>query len=545
MKHLFAFFFLLTAAVYAVEVKFPRQQVPRANTIRIDDVVLNIDRASSTSRNWIITAKRNGAIRQSVIKRNGINRLYFPDLVLEIQNWNIPTAESWSILAETIGDYEIRTMKPEELLSSASAMKVKKVQVKGRTHYVFSNGLLTMECVPSCNGAVVSFKDEILNREFFRNGMKNKEMNLKSFQNIGFVDLFDIIGTTPQADMNWNVKNGLIFMQGKSGMKKNTSFIREMKLLPNAFVFELKSAVKFHGGNNPETIELKHRPEFRMFKNGADRSFQLLKPDANDRLHLETPQAGSPHATTRNAYAVVDSAAGLLLGIRYRDHGQLYLWCDFEYFAPEAMGIPKTPVSQNPSMSMAYFLIHGMGRADFLGQNIAFALPEKPLMTLEGTTDRYKLDCVTGFAIPVKKAAVTMTLKDSNGKVVSSCTTPFTPPAAGFATAFPAYVNVKGVPAGKYVLNIKLNGSNRELLNSNASFRITAKTDVEKVGRYLDRVNKAITDCRKNFRTAKDKRQVMKKFRHYIALREKLAALQKSGEIMPDEILNDPLFKGL
>ena len=160
MKHLFALFFLLTAVIYAAEVKFPRQQVPRANTIRVDDVVLNIDRASSTSRDWIITAKRGRDVRQAVIKRNGINRLYFPDLVLEIRNWNIPKAESWSILAETIGDYEIRTMKPPEVLSAPSAMRVTEKKVKDRTHYVFSNGWLTLECIPSCNGAIVSFKDD-------------------------------------------------------------------------------------------------------------------------------------------------------------------------------------------------------------------------------------------------------------------------------------------------------------------------------------------------------------------------------------------------
>lgn len=545
MKHLFAFLLLLPVMLAAVEVKFPRQQVPRSNTIRIDDVTLNIDRASSSSTNWIVTAKRGNETRQAVIIRNGINRLYFADLVIELQNWNIPRGESWSILAETVGDYEIRTLKPAELVKSKSAMKVTQKKVRDRTHYVFSNDLLTLECVPARNGAIVSFKDNVTNQEFFRNGMKDNEIHLNSFQNIGFIDLFDFIGKTPQASMDWNVKNGLIKMQGKSQMKKNTQFLREMKLLPNAFVFELKSAVKFLGGSNPETIELKHRPEFRMFKNGDERSFQILKPDANDRLHLETPQAGSPHATTRNAYAVVDSAAGLLLGIRYRDHGQLYLWCDFEYFAPEAMGIPKTPVSQNPSMSMAYFLIHGMGRADFLGKNIAFALPEKTLMLLEGTADRYKVDCVAGFAIPAKKAAVTMTLKDSNGKVVSSCTTSFVPPAPGFATGFPAYVNVKNIPAGKYTLNIKVVGDKKELLDSTASFRITARADVEKVGRYLARVNKAITDSRKAFRTSKNRQQIMKDFRRYIALREQLQTLQKTGELLPDEIRNDPLFKGL
>ena len=545
MKHLFALFFLLTAVIYAAEVKFPRQQVPRANTIRVNDVVLNIDRASSTSRDWIITAKRGRDVRQAVVKRNGINRLYFPDLVLEIRNWNIPKAESWSILAETIGDYEIRTMNPAEVLSAPSAMRVTEKKVKDRTHYVFSNGWLTLECIPSCNGAIVSFKDELLNREFFRDSMKNRELNLKSFQNLGFVDLFDIWGKTPQAAMDWNVKNGLIRMQGESQIKKHTTFIREMKLHPGTFVFELKSAVRFHGGGNAETIELKHRPEFRMFKNGADRSFQLLKPDANDRLQLVTPKVGTPHSTTRNAYAVVDSAAGLLFGIRYQDHKQLYLWCDSEYFSPEAMGQTKISIAKNPSMALAYFLIHGMGRADFLGKNIAFALPEKTLMLLEGTADRYKIDCVAGFAIPAKKAAVTMTLKNENGKAVSSCTTSFVPPAPGFATGFPAYVNVKNIPAGKYTLNIKIVGDKKELLDSTASFRITARADVEKVGRYLARVNKAITDSRKAFRTSKNRQQIMKDFRRYIALREQLQALQKTGELLPDELRNDPLFKGL
>ena len=80
MKHLFAFLLLLPVMLAAVEVKFPRQQVPRSNTIRIDDVTLNIDRASSSSKDWMVTAKRGNETRQAIIIRNGINRLYFADL---------------------------------------------------------------------------------------------------------------------------------------------------------------------------------------------------------------------------------------------------------------------------------------------------------------------------------------------------------------------------------------------------------------------------------------------------------------------------------
>ena len=138
-----------------------------------------------------------------------------------------------------------------------------------------------------------------------------------------------------------------------------------------------------------------------------------------------------------------------------------------------------------------------------------------------------------------------MTLKNENGKAVSSCTTSFVPPAPGFATGFPAYVNVKNIPAGKYTLNIKVVGDKKELLDSTASFRITARADVEKVGRYLARVNKAIADSRKAFRTSKNRQQIMKDFRRYIALREQLQTLQKTGELLPDELRNDPLFKGL
>ncbi len=544
MKHLFAFLLLLPVMLAAVEVKFPRQQVPRSNTIRIDDVTLNIDRASSSSKDWMVTAKRGNETRQAIIIRNGINRLYFADLVIELQNWNIPKGESWSILAETVGDYEIRTMKPAELVKSKSAMKVTQKKVRDRTHYVFSNDLLTLECVPARNGAIVSFKDNITNREFFRNGMKDNEINLNSFQNIGFIDLFDFIGKTPQAVMDWNVKNGLIKMQGKSQMKKNTQFLREMKLIPGAFVFESKSAVKFLGGANPNVIELKHRPEFRMFKNGDERSFQILKPDANDRMHLVTPQAGTPHATTRPAYAAVDSAAGLLFGIRYQGAQQLYLWCDTAYFAPEAMG-HQVSVETNPYMALSYFIIHGMSRADFLGKNVAIALPEKPMSVLEGTKVPYKVNCIIGSAVPLKKAVIVMSLKDRNGKVKSTARTAFVPPATGFATEVTASVNVKDVAAGKYDLNVRILGDNKELLNNSLPFRITAKSETELVKRYLAQINNKIAAARKEFRTTKNRQKVMKEFRQYIELREKLMTLQKTGEPVPEEIRNNPVFKGI
>lgn len=541
---LILFSLITTIAVSAAEIKFPRQPVPRSNTIKIGDVTLNIDRASTSKFNWQVTAKRGGDIRQAIINRNGINLICYPDLVLELRNWNIPRGESWNILAETVGDYQIRTLKPSELLPGSSKVKFAQKRVKGRTHHIFRNGLLSMECIPSINGAVVSMYDEITKREFLRNIAKNGDLNLKSFQNIGFVELFDIWGKTPQVAMDWNVKNGLIRMQGKSQMRTNAVLTREMRLRPDSFVFELKSAVKYTGAGTPTLIELKHRPEFNMFKVGSERSFNVLLPDANDRLKYTTPQSGTASETNRSAYAIVDSAAGLLMGVRYQDARLLYLWCDRNYFAAEAMA-PKVMISKNPQMSLTYFFIHGMSRADFLGKNVALALPEKPMMVLEGTAASYPVDCVFGTAVPLKMTAIIMSLIDQNGKVRSTRKTSFTPPATGFATEFTAAVNVKNVPAGKYSLNIRVISFGEEVLNRSLSFRITAKSETEMIKRCLARVNSRIAAARKEFRTTKNKQKVMKEFRRYIQLREKLLALQKSGDPASDDLRKDPLFKGI
>ena len=138
-----------------------------------------------------------------------------------------------------------------------------------------------------------------------------------------------------------------------------------------------------------------------------------------------------------------------------------------------------------------------------------------------------------------------MSLKDRDGKVKSTAKTAFTPPTAGFATAVTASVNVQDVTAGKYDLNIRILGDGKELLNNSLSFRITAKSETELVKRYLVQVNNKIAAARKEFRTTKDRQKVMKEFRKYIELREKLMTLQKTGEPVPEDIRNNPIFKGI
>lgn len=60
------------------------------------------------------------------------------------------------------------------------------------------------------------------------------------------------------------------------------------------------------------------------------------------------------------------------------------MWCDRDYFAAEAFGARK-PVNLMPSLTANYFIIHGMARADFIGDNTAAMLPGKMLTGLTGT----------------------------------------------------------------------------------------------------------------------------------------------------------------
>ena len=118
-------FFLLFSAwlLSGSEIKLSRQALPRSNSIRIGDVNITVDRDDSSPSKWTIHARRGAETRKVAVTRGGTDHVWFPGLILEIRNWNIPRNEIWNIMAETIGDYEIRSLTPEEV-SAASAVTV-------------------------------------------------------------------------------------------------------------------------------------------------------------------------------------------------------------------------------------------------------------------------------------------------------------------------------------------------------------------------------------------------------------------------------------
>ena len=90
----------------------------------------------------------------------------------------------------------------------------------GKTSVTISNGHLTFECIPGFNGILSSFRDEASGKELFHANAVNTSIDLKTSQRVGFIELFDSFGKTPEAAMTWSRKGNTLVLSGASMAKK-------------------------------------------------------------------------------------------------------------------------------------------------------------------------------------------------------------------------------------------------------------------------------------------------------------------------------------
>ncbi len=518
-------FFLLFSAwlLSGSEIKLSRQALPRSNSIRIGDVNITVNRDDSSPSKWTIHARRGAETRKVAVTRGGTDHVWFPDLILEIRNWNIPRNEIWNIMAETIGDYEIRSLTPEEV-SAASAVKAEATVRNGKTSVTFSNGHLTFECIPGFNGILSSFRDEASGKELFHANAVNTSIDLKTSQRVGFIELFDSFGKTPEAAMTWSRKGNTLVLSGASMAKNDVILDRTVTLEPDSFAVKIRTAVRPAGKVSRTELTLKHRPEFRMPGQHGTPALNLMLPEKG-RLKSVPIETGSAYETKENAYAFSDKDSGILIGIRYENAEQLYVWCDRDYFAAEAFGARK-PVNLMPSLTANYFIIHGMARADFIGDNTAAMLPGKMLTGLTGT--EIPLEFTYGSAISLTAPVLKLNLCDAAGESIDSKEIRLKKLSAGFSGQIAFPYPVRNIPSGEYVLHLRLLEQGKQLLTGSVPLRLTGKEELEVYRKYLKKINAELSTLRKEFKNSGNKRELMKKFKQQTIFRTSFEEALKS-----------------
>ena len=196
-----------------------------------------------------------------------------------------------------------------------------------------------------------------------------------------------------------------------------------------------------------------------------------------------------------------------------------------DYFAAEAFGARK-PLNLMPSLTANYFIIHGMARADFIGDNTAAMLPGKMLTGLTGT--EIPLEFTYGSAISLTAPVLKLNLCDAAGESIDSKEIRLKKLSAGFSGQIAFPYPVRNIPSGEYVLHLRLLEQGKQLLTGSVPLRLTGKEELEVYRKYLKKINAELSTLRKEFKNSGNKRELMKKFKQQTIFRTSFEEALKS-----------------
>jgi len=483
----FALAFVATAV--GEELLLKRQSVPRANSFTFGNIVFSIENDTESPSEWTLNASEGTEVRRVHVTKNGTDYIYFPGKVLSVRNWGLAGRDKWNSMAETVGDCEVKAYLPEEVAVKGE-FKVAAEKRNGLEHLLFGNGRLSFACIPSLNGILYSFKDEQLGYEFFLNKAIGGKLDLRSYDKVGFIELFDVVGKTPEAAMTWAQKDWAIVLTGESGMKKGSTLVRTMKL--DEFSITLHTALS--GGNSDVT--LKHRPMMAKPQNIA-----LFMP-VNGRLVPRNVQPNAPYETSDNCYAIVNRDNAQMLCISYKNSNQLYVWMGGDFYNAEAFGT-KVSSTTNPTMTANYFLVHGMSRVDFIGDKVTLAIPEN-LRVMEKTD--CTIDLQIGAGVTLKSLEL---VTDVGGKVGRDA---LKPPVAGFAATAKVTLPTASLKPGKYQMKLTLKEEATVRLAGAADITIVSEESVREQHRKVQELDKMLQELRRKFAETGDA-SLMKEFK--------------------------------
>lgn len=521
MKNLMLFVLAAALSLSGAEVRFPRQLLPRSNEIVIGDTHISVTRDTSVPSGWAVNASNGTETRKLPLNLGWVNRILFPGVILEMRNWNVSRNESWNIMAETIGEFEVRELTPAEVLKPGTAGVRKEKRRPGEV-LILSNGMITLEVFPAVNGIVPCIRTEVTGSSLAHVGNLNRDLSLKDFTGVGFIELFDSYGNTPMAALNWTFENGILNLSGKSGAGKDLTLHRKMQLADHSFLFRIASGVTGTG----KLPVVKHRPEIRLPGNFGVNALSMFLPE-NGRLYPRNVQSGT-FTLNGNAYALGDKETGLMLGVFYRNASKLYLFVADGYMTLEAAGIiPKGQAV--PPLTASYFFVHGLSRADFIGEGLLLAVPEKTPVGMIG--NKLPLEFILGNAVPLNDAVLQLDILDGKGYVRSSQKEKLPVAAPGFASKIAVAAAVEKLKAGHYTVEVSVKESGKLCLIGMFPIQILFKEDLRKAKDFLNVLDRRIDAVRREYASAKEKRKIMKKFRRILLLKRQYQEALDAGDM--------------
>jgi len=526
MKNLMLFILTAVLSLTAAEVRFPRQPLPRSNEIVIGNTHISVTRDTSVPSGWAVNAANGTETRKLPLNLGGVNLILFPGVILEMRNWNVSRNESWNIMAETIGDFEVRELMPAEILKGGTARLRTEKRRPGEV-LILSNDMITLEVFPAVNGIVPSIRSEVTGSNLAHVGNLNRELSLKDFTGVGFIELFNSYGNTPMAALRWTFENGILDLAGKSGAGNDLTLHRRMEVADHSFLFRIESSVTGTG----KLPVVKHRPEIRMPGKFGVNALSIFIPE-NGRLYSKNMQSGTC-TVDGNAYALGDKETGLMLGVFYRNASKLYLYVAEGYMTLEAAGI--IPEGQAvPPLTATYFLVHGLSRADFIGDGLLLAVPEKKPVGLVG--NKLPLEFILGNAVALNRAVMQLDILDGKGNMLSSRKKKLPARAPGFASKIAVEAAVEKLKAGHYTLEVSVVESGKLCLKGMFPIQILFKEDLRKAEDFLKVLDRRIEAVRNEYASANEKRKIMKKFRRLLLLRRKYLDALEAGDmsLIPD-----------
>lgn len=518
------FFLALTVVAFILkgsELRFPKQALPRSNEIVIGDTHISVSRETTVPSGWAINAYNGNETRKLPLVLDGVNRIFFPGVILEMRNWGVSKNESWNMLAETIGNFEVRELTPAEVIKNEKSQIRTEKRRPGET-LMLSNGKVYLEVLPASNGIVPCIRSEISGNNIANVGNLNRDMSLKDFTGVGFIELFNSYGNTPMASMNWKFENGVLELHGKSDTGRDLSLHREMTLLDNAFAFRIASSVVGTG----KLPQMKHRPEIRLPGQFGVNALAMFLPDKG-RLYPKNVQGGS-YELDGISYALGDKETGLMLGVYYQNAAETYIYVAEKYMTLEATGLPSQGKPVAP-LTVTYFFVHGLSRADFIGNGVLLAVPEKNQVGMTGRN--LQIAFTLGNAIPLNSTAVQLEIADEKGLVLASQEQKLPALQPGFASRFDMEANTKELHGGRYVAHVMILDAGNCCLNGSFPIQMLSQDDLQKARDFLTVLDQRIEAIRKENVAPDGRRALMKRFREALLRRKEYTEALDAGNM--------------
>ena len=217
-----------------------------------------------------------------------------------------------------------------------------------------------------------------------------------------------------------------------------------------------------------------------------------------------------------------------MLGVSYRNASKIFLFVADGYMTLEAAGIiPKGQAV--PPLTASYFFVHGLSRADFIGDGLLLAVPEKKPVGMVGS--RLPIEFILGNAVPLNGAVMQLDILGRKGNVVSSRKKKLPVTVPGFASKIAMEAAVEKLKAGHYTVEVSVAESGKVCLKGSFPIQILFKEDLRKAKDFLKVLDRRIEAIRREYASAKEKRKIMKMFRRILLLKRQYQEALDAGDM--------------